>query len=61
MKNLGVSYLFWACGLIGLSGLHRIYNGKIGSGLLWMCTWGLLGIGQLLAKQTGIPTLTEAV
>jgi TM2 domain-containing membrane protein YozV len=48
MKNLGVSYLFWAGWFFGLSGLHRIYNGKIGTGLLWMCTWGLLGVGQFL-------------
>ncbi|MDB9514424.1 NINE protein [Kamptonema animale CS-326] len=48
MKNLGVSYLFWAGWLIGLSGLHRLYNGKIGTGLLWLFTGGLLGIGQIL-------------
>ncbi|WP_449418091.1 TM2 domain-containing protein [Phormidium nigroviride] len=48
MKNLGVSYLFWAGWLIGLSGLHRLYNGKIGTGLLWLFTGGLLGIGQVV-------------
>jgi TM2 domain-containing membrane protein YozV len=48
MKNLGVSYIFWAGWLIGLGGLHRLYNGKIATGLLWLCTGGLLGIGQIL-------------
>ncbi|OCR00376.1 hypothetical protein BCD67_12740 [Oscillatoriales cyanobacterium USR001] len=48
MKNLGLSYALWAGWLIGFSGLHRIYNGKIGTGLLWLFTGGLLGIGQLL-------------
>ncbi|WP_019487418.1 MULTISPECIES: NINE protein [Kamptonema] len=48
MKNLGVSYLFWAGGLMGMNGLHRLYNGKIGTGLLWLFTGGLLGIGQIL-------------
>ncbi|HLO52123.1 MAG TPA: NINE protein [Kamptonema sp.] len=48
MNNLGVSYLFWAGWLIGLSGLHRLYNGKIGTGLLWLFTGGLLGIGQVV-------------
>jgi len=46
MNNLGISYLFWVGGLIGLNGLHRLYNGKIGTGLLWLFTWGLLGVGQ---------------
>jgi TM2 domain len=47
MSNLGVSYRLWAACFIGLCGLHRLYNGKIGTGLLWLCTFGLLGFGQL--------------
>ncbi|CBN58903.1 conserved hypothetical protein [Kamptonema sp. PCC 6506] len=31
-----------------MNGLHRLYNGKIGTGLLWLFTGGLLGIGQIL-------------
>ncbi|MDJ0704860.1 MAG: NINE protein [Leptolyngbyaceae cyanobacterium MO_188.B28] len=48
MKNVGVSYLLWAGILVGLGGLHRLYNGKILSGLLWLFTGGLFGIGQLI-------------
>ena len=33
---------------IGISGLQRFYVGKIGTGLLWFFTGGLLGFGQLI-------------
>lgn len=46
-KNLGVAYLLWCAGFIGLAGLHRIYMGKPASGLLWLFTGGLCGLGQL--------------
>lgn len=48
MKSKGVAYLLWCAGFIGLCGLHRLYVGKIGTGLLWLFTLGLLGIGQLV-------------
>lgn len=54
-----VSYLFWSAGLFGFCGLHRLYNGKVVSGLLWMSTFGLLGIGQLI-DLANIPAMTEA-
>ena len=32
---------------LGLFGAHRFYLGKWITGLIWLCTWGLLGIGYL--------------
>jgi len=34
--------------MFGLCGLQRFYVGKIGTGILWLFTWGLFGIGQLI-------------
>lgn len=42
------AYILWLGCLLQLHGLHRIYNGKVASGLLWLCTFGLFGVGQLI-------------
>lgn len=46
--NVGVSYVLWLGCLFGLSGLHRLYNRKFGTGVLWLLTWGFLGFGQFI-------------
>lgn len=45
-KNLGVAYLLWF--FFGILGVHHFYLGKVGRGLLWLLTGGLLGIGLLV-------------
>lgn len=38
---------FWLCLFGGMLGLHQFYVGKIGKGLLYMCTAGLFFIGVI--------------
>lgn len=47
-KELWVSYLLSLGFLFGFAGLHRFYLGKPVTGLLYLFTWGLVGIGTLI-------------
>ncbi|MFQ3583879.1 MAG: TM2 domain-containing protein [Cyanobacteriota bacterium] len=47
-KSTGAAYALWCLGFFGACGIHRLYAGKTGTGILWLLTFGLLGIGQLI-------------
>ena len=48
MRSTPISYLLWLLGLFGVCGIHRFYNGKWITGLLYLFTFGFLFIGQLI-------------
>ncbi|MEN9201961.1 MAG: TM2 domain-containing protein [Thermostichus sp. DG02_2_bins_29] len=46
--RIGSAYLLWGLALFGFCGAHRFYLGRWRTGLLWLLTLGLLGVGQLI-------------
>ncbi len=46
MRSVGLAYVLWFFG--GVVGVHRFYCDRIGSGILWFLTGGLLGVGWLI-------------
>jgi TM2 domain-containing membrane protein YozV len=52
------SYIFWLLCFVGFAGAHRVYNGKVLSGLLWFVTWGIFGFGQFVDLLL-IPDMSE--
>jgi hypothetical protein len=58
--NVGLAYLLWLFSGFGALGFHRFYLGKIGTGVLWLCTGGLAGIGCLYDAVTLSRQVREA-
>ena len=66
MYSTWLAYLLWWISGCGWMGFHRFYLGKIGTGLLWMFTFGLCGIGSIydlitLSKQVREANLQKAI
>ena len=47
-KDSGTAYLLWLLGLCGICGLHRFYLGQPIPGILYLLTFGICGVGQLI-------------
>lgn len=39
---------FFLCLFLGYLGIHRFYVGKTGTGIIWLCSVGLFGIGWIV-------------
>ncbi len=47
-KKRSLTLVFCILGFFGLGGIHRFYVGKVWTGLLYLATCGLFGIGTIL-------------
>ena len=67
--NSGIAYLLWALCFFGICGGQRFYTGKVTSGLIYLFTFGVFGIGgmgpgaqvaALEAAQVGVAAIDHA-
>ena len=47
-KEKNIALVLSILGLIGFAGIHRMYVGKIGTGILWLLTGGIFFIGTIV-------------
>lgn len=46
--NYSTAYLLWALSIFGVCGIHRLYTGRILSGVIYLFTLGIAGFGQII-------------
>lgn len=59
MRSKAIAYILWCLCFIGICGAHRLYLGKIGTGVLQLFTLGGLYIWQFIDLFT-IPEMVDA-
>lgn len=47
-KSKTTAIILCCCGFFGIAGLHKFYEGKTGSGILYLCTIGWCFIGTII-------------
>ncbi len=47
-KSKTIALILCIVGFFGIAGLHRMYVGKVGGGILHLFTYGLCGIGTII-------------
>lgn len=52
------AYILWFLCVLGICGGHRFYSGRFASGLLYLFTFGIFGLGQLI-DLIFIPSMVE--
>ncbi len=57
--HVGIAYLLWFFGGMGMMGFHRFYLGKAGTGVLWFMTGGMMFLGALYDAVT-LPSQVDA-
>jgi hypothetical protein len=58
LYKLSIAYFLWFISGFGALGFHRFYLNRFGTGLLWLFTGGLAGIGALF-DLFYIPTMVR--
>lgn len=47
-KSRTTALILCCLGFLVVAGIHRFYVGKIGTGILWLLTGGLFGVGTIV-------------
>ena len=47
-KEKTIALILAIIGIFGVAGIHRMYVGKIGTGILWLLTGGIFFIGTIV-------------